>query len=331
MPKAIEVIDIVIDITAGLMQANIQTESSQTESSQTSGEIWLWQGQSVYYVHRANSGSAYPPLVLIHGFGASTDHWRKNVADLKHDFDVWAIDLLGFGRSAKPNREYSGDVWRQQLHDFIEQVIGRPVILAGNSLGGYAALCVAAAHSQWVAGVVLLNSAGSFSETQDTAQSTSSGSLKTLWSNLVRSLLLQPLPSSLLFQYVRRRSMIRKTLNQVYLDKTAVTDQLVEDIYRPSCDDGAAQVFASVFKSPRGESVDQLLQQMTCPLLLLWGEGDPWMKTRDRGALFRKHYDNLTEHYLQAGHCPHDEVPEQVDSLIRAWTKQIGPVNDVRS
>lgn len=295
----------------------------QTVVKTEPGATWQWQGQSIYYVHTANERSVHPPLVLIHGFGASTDHWRKNIADLKHDFDVWAIDLLGFGRSAKPAREYSGDLWRQQLHDFIETVIGRPVILVGNSLGGYASLCVAAAHSPLVAGVVLLNSAGPFSESQDTAKSTSSNSLKTLWSNLVRSLLLQPLPSLLLFQYARRRSMIRKTLNQVYLDKTAVTDQLVEDIYRPSCDEGAAQVFASVFKSPRGETVDQLLQQMECPLLLLWGEGDPWMKTRDRGALFRKHYDNLTEHYLQAGHCPHDEVPHQVDSLIRAWVKQM--------
>lgn len=303
------------------MQAAVKTEP---------GATWQWQGQSIYYVHTANEGSVHPPLVLIHGFGASTDHWRKNIADLKHDFDVWAIDLLGFGRSAKPDREYSGELWREQLHDFIENVIGRPVIVAGNSLGGYASLSVAAAYPQWVEGVVLLNSAGSFSETQDPAQSASSGSLKTLWSTLVRSLLLQPFPSLVLFQYVRRRSMIRKTLNQVYLDKTAVTEQLVEDIYRPSCDSGAAQVFASVFKSPRGETVDQLLQQITCPLLLLWGEGDPWMKTRDRGALFRKHYSNLTEHYLQAGHCPHDEVPDQVDSLIRAWATQISSAAEVQ-
>jgi len=46
----------------------------------------------------------------VHGFGASTDHWRKNIAELRNDFEVWAIDLLGFGRSAKPNWQYSGDL-----------------------------------------------------------------------------------------------------------------------------------------------------------------------------------------------------------------------------
>jgi pimeloyl-ACP methyl ester carboxylesterase len=53
--------------------------------------------------------------------------------------------------------------------------------------------------------------------------------------------------------------------------------------------------------------------------LTIWGEGDPWIKARERGAKFRQYYANLKEYYLQAGHCPHDEVPEQVNALIRAW------------
>jgi pimeloyl-ACP methyl ester carboxylesterase len=135
----------------------------------------------------------------------------------------------------------------------------------------------------------------------------------------VRSIVLQPLPSFLLFQYVRQKSVIRKTLQSIYLDKTAVTDQLIEDIYRPSCDAGAAKVFAAVFKTTQGEKNDILLGQMDCPLLMIWGEGDPWMQARQRGAQFRQFYPHLTEYYLQAGHCPHDEVPEQVNRLIRDW------------
>lgn len=279
---------------------------------------WLWRDQPIHYVHAGPSETQYPPLLLVHGFGASTDHWRKNIDTLKQDFEVWAIDLLGFGRSAKPDWTYSGEVWREQLHDFIREMIQRPVVLAGNSLGGYASLCVAAEYPESAAGVVLLNSAGPFSE----AEAVTPSPLKQMWGQLMRSMLLQPLPSYLLFQYVRRRSIIRKTLEKVYLDPSAITDQLVEEIYRPSCDPGAAQVFASIFKSPRGETVDALLNRMDCHLLMLWGDGDPWINARDRGALFRRHYPSLTEHYLQAGHCPHDEVPDQVNSLIQAWMRQ---------
>ncbi|MGK7932508.1 MAG: alpha/beta fold hydrolase [Microcystaceae cyanobacterium] len=288
----------------------MQTLSS-SDMAARSGQYWQWQGHNIYYVHAGEIHQNRPPLLLVHGFGASTDHWRKNIAELKENYSVYAIDLLGFGRSAKPNLEYSGALWRDQLNDFIQEIIGQPAILAGNSLGGYASLCVAAQCPESVLGLTLINSAGPFSDTPSRKPN--------LLQRLTRLLLLQPLPSYLLFQYVRRPANIRKTLKKVYLDSNAVTEQLVQDIYRPSCDQGAVQVFASVFRSPQGEKVDVLLEQLTCPLLMLWGEGDPWMKTRERGAKFRQYYPNLTEHYLQAGHCPHDEVPQQVDDLIDQW------------
>ena len=283
------------------------------------GTYWQWRGNSIYYV-RAGEPSSNPPLLLVHGFGASTDHWRKNIAQLQEQFQVWAIDLLGFGRSAKPKQEYSGNVWREQLHDFITEVIGQPTVLAGNSLGGYASLCVAAEYPQSTAGLILLNSAGPFSSTEDSPEESNLNGVR----KLLRSIMLQPWASFILFQYVRRRSIIRKTLNNVYFDRNAVTDQLVEDIYRPSCDRGAADVFNAVFKTPQGEKVDVLLGKLQCPLLLLWGEKDPWINAREKGVQFRRYYPQVVEHYLEAGHCPHDEVPEQVNSLIADWILSLG-------
>lgn len=293
----------------------------QTSVASSAGAYWQWRDQPIHYVKAGERRSDRPPLLLIHGFGASTDHWRKNIAGLQHEFEVWAVDLLGFGRSAKPDWQYSGDLWRDQLHEFIQTVIQRPVVLAGNSLGGYASLCVAAQRPESAKGLVLLNSAGPFTDAQTGSASEQSSFQKAI-AEVARTVLLQPLPSWLLFQYVRRPATIRRTLEQVYLDRSAITDQLVEDIRRPSGDPGAAQVFASVFKSPRGETIDTLLEQLKHPLLLLWGEGDPWMNARDRGAKFRQHYPDLTEHYLQAGHCPHDEVPDQVNHLMREWVLQ---------
>lgn len=283
------------------------------------GTYWQWRGNSIYYV-RAGESNSNPPLLLVHGFGASTDHWRKNIAQLQEQFQVWAIDLLGFGRSAKPKQEYNGNVWQEQLHDFITEVIRQPTVLAGNSLGGYASLCVAAQYPQSTAGLILLNSAGPFSSTEDSPEQSNRNGIR----KLLSSIMLQPWASFLLFQYVRRRSIIRKTLNNVYFDPSAVTEQLVEDIYRPSCDRGAADVFNAVFKTPQGEKVDVLLGKLQCPLLLLWGEKDPWINAREKGVQFRQYYPQVVEHYLEAGHCPHDEVPEQVNTLIAEWILALG-------
>jgi hypothetical protein len=46
------------------------------------------------------------------------------------------------------------------------------------------------------------------------------------------------------------------------------------------------------------------------------------MNSQERSARFRHHYPDLTDHYLQAGHCPHDEVPAQVNALIATWIKE---------
>jgi pimeloyl-ACP methyl ester carboxylesterase len=295
--------------------------STPTVTTSILGQYWQWRDRQIYYVRAGESHVQRPPLLLVHGFGASTDHWRKNIEGLSQTFQVYAIDLLGFGRSEKPALQYSGDLWRDQLHDFIAEVIGRPAVLAGNSLGGYASLCVAAQHPESAAGVILLNSAGPFSDSQPQVEPSRGKQLK---SKLVRSLLSQKWLMFLVFQNTRRKSVIRKTLEKVYVDRSAVTDRLVDDIFRPSCDRGAFQVFASIFSTPQGEKVDRLLEQLQRPLLMIWGEGDPWMNVRDRGAKFRQYYPQLTEQYLNAGHCPHDEVPDEVNARIESWVLNLG-------
>jgi pimeloyl-ACP methyl ester carboxylesterase len=282
------------------------------------GQYWEWRGEQIYYVQAGAVKADRPALLLIHGFGASTDHWRKNISELSQEFQVWAIDLLGFGRAAKPAWTYSAQLWREQLHDFITEVIDRPVVLAGNSLGGYAALCVAAAYPESTAGLILINSAGPFT---DSTHPKEPNLIQKVLSKGITSFLQNPIGNSLLYKFVQRKTFIRNTLKKVYVDQSAVTNQLVDEIYRPSCDPGAPQVFASVFSNQQGEKVDVMLGEMQCPLLMIWGEGDPWIDARKRGEKFRACYPQLDDHYLAAGHCPHDEVPGQVNAIVHNWIK----------
>ena len=129
---------------------------------------WNYAGHPVHVVTAAPAGPevpAGPAVLLVHGFGASTDHWRHNIPVLSQRHEVHAIDLLGFGRSSKPAElAYGGALWRDQLAAYVAERIGRPTVLVGNSLGGFSALAAGAALGSQAAGVVLLNAAGPFSD-----------------------------------------------------------------------------------------------------------------------------------------------------------------------
>ena len=72
------------------------------------------------------------------------------------------------------------------------------------------------------------------------------------------------------------------------------------------------------------ESKDKLLSKLKSPLLLLWGNRDPWMNAPGKRETYRLHTPAETkEVILDAGHCPHDEVPDQVNSALLEWIDQL--------
>jgi len=292
-------------------------------ASVSATEPWSYAGHSVHAIAAAPAEPEGPALLLVHGFGASTDHWRHNIPALAQRHEVHAIDLLGFGRSAKPAElAYGGALWRDQLAAYVSERIGRPTVLVGNSLGGFSALAAGVALGEQAAGVVLLNAAGPFSDEQAPPKGWGAITRQTVGGALLKSPVLQ----RLLFENLRRPATIRRTLNQVYVDKTNVDEALVEAIRRPSLDPGAFGVFRTVFDIPRGQPLDELFAQLACPLLLLWGIRDPWINAVGRRAAFQRHAPaGTTEVVLEAGHCPHDEVPDQVNAALLDWIARLSP------
>ena len=93
---------------------------------------------------------------------------------------------------------------------------------------------------------------------------------------LIDFLLNQPAIARSLFDNFRTKENIRNVLLSVYGNAEAVDDELVELIYRPSCDEGALAAFVSIITGPPGPNPSSLVPRLTQPLLVLWGDADPF-------------------------------------------------------
>jgi pimeloyl-ACP methyl ester carboxylesterase len=274
---------------------------------------WNWQGHQITYTVVGEG----IPLLLVHGFGASIGHWRKNIpAWAEGGYRVFTIDLLGFGGSDKPAIAYSLELWQELLKDFWSSHIQTPTVFIGNSIGALLSLMMAANYPEMVKGAVLLNVAGGLNHRPNELNPVL-GLIMAGFTKLVGS----PITGKFIFNQVRQKQRIRNTLTQVYCDQTAITDELVDLLYLPSCDAGAQEVFASILTAPAGEKPEDLLPKVTCPILVLWGESDPW--TPIKGAKVFREMANQKDIQVipipNTGHCPHDENPRVLNPLVLEW------------
>lgn len=282
---------------------------------------WTWEGHSIEYTVQGTG----QPLLLIHGFGASIGHWRKNIPMLAaQGYRVFALDLLGFGGSDKPPLDYTVELWQEQIKDFWNTHIAQPTVFVGNSIGGLLSLMTMTTYPEIAAGGVLINCAGGLNHRPEELMFP----LRLVMGAFTK-MVSSPLTGPFVFNRIRQKSRLRNTLRQVYCDRNAITEELVEMLYRPSCDSGAQKVFASVVTAPPGPTPSELLPKRTKPLLILWGENDPW--TPIKGAkLYQELSDNHEDvefHSIpNAGHCPHDEKPDQVNELILNWLAKLNNV-----
>jgi pimeloyl-ACP methyl ester carboxylesterase len=278
---------------------------------------WQWQGHTIRY---QSAGSTGPVLVLIHGFGASSDHWRKNLPELGVNHRVYAIDLLGFGLSAKPTPTpelaYSFETWAQLVLDFSQQVIGEPVFLVGNPIGCIVALQETATEPHNALGVVMLNC--SLRMLHERKRQALPWPQRTFSPWFQKILAVRPI-GHFFFGRLARPAVVRSILQKAYARTEAVTDELIELLMRPAQDPGAADVFLAFIQYSHGPLAEDLLPQLSCPVLCIWGAQDPWEPIH-LGKAYEK-FPAVTEFVALegVGHCPQDEAPEQVNPLIKNW------------
>jgi pimeloyl-ACP methyl ester carboxylesterase len=301
---------------------------------------WSWRGQTISTV-------CLPPqdgspdrgaVLLLHGFGASWRHWRHTIPALSvAGFQVHALDLLGFGGSAKPPSQLSGDpplagsvrygfdLWAEQVIDYCQARIAEsPIQLVGNSIGGVVALNAARLLQEQgrpPEQVVLIDCAQRALDGKRLAQ------LPPLqrWSRpLLMATVRQRWLIQALFQLLARPAVVRQVLAQAYPSGAHVDQELVDLLLEPSRDPGAPESFRGFVNLFDDRLAPDLLAVLDLPVRMLWGEADPWEPVAE-ASRWAATYPCVQELRVLPGlgHCPHDEAPEQVNPILVEWLQRV--------
>jgi pimeloyl-ACP methyl ester carboxylesterase len=285
---------------------------------------WQWEGHRIRY-HRtaaadASAAATLPNVLCIHGFGGNADHWRKNLPELASTSNAYAIDLLGYGFSDKPdprefpiNTIYNFENWGRQIRDFIKEKIGKPTILTCNSVGGLAGLQAAIDEPELIPAVQIINI--SLRMLHESKQAPLAKPLITALQNTLRTTSL----GKLFFSQVATANGVKSVLKQCYCNPDAVTDELVDCILKPGLEPGAVDVFLDFISYSGGPLAETLIRECPVPVSVVWGQEDPWEKL-EWGRAFAT-YPSVEE-FIElpgVGHCPQDEAPHLVNPLIKEW------------
>ena len=111
--------------TAAINKFIKMTAISRNLLAEPQSLCYKWRLGNIHYT-KAGSGK---PLLLIHDLNAVSSgyEWKQLISLLQEDYTVYTIDLLGFGRSEKPNMTYTNYLYVQLISDFIKSEIGHRV------------------------------------------------------------------------------------------------------------------------------------------------------------------------------------------------------------
>jgi pimeloyl-ACP methyl ester carboxylesterase len=112
----------------------------------------------VHYVDHGGPQDG-PILLCVHGLGGSLLNWAALAPLLTETCRVVALDLAGFGHTRSGGRAVTVQANQRLLQRFITEVVGAPVVLVGNSMGGLISILQASSHPETAAGLVLIDPA----------------------------------------------------------------------------------------------------------------------------------------------------------------------------
>jgi len=269
----------------------------------------------------ADGPAERPTLVLVHGLGGSHLNWDLLAPHLTPHARVVALDLPGFGRSEPGDRRATVPANVDVLDRFLTDVVGGPVVLVGNSMGGMISVLAAARAGDRVRGLVLL----------DPAVPGPRGRIDPLVAGVFAAYAVPGVGERFMWLRRNRQTPLARALGLLRLCgidpdtlPSEVIDRSVEMIEQREDVDGMDRAFLSAARSVLVLLADprryrRAMVDVRRPVLLLHGDRDrlvPVVAARD---VARRHPTWRYVELAGIGHVPQLQVPERVADEILRW------------
>jgi len=299
-------------------------------------KIWIYKDLNVHF--RVTGKESNPPIVLIHGFGASCDHWRNNAEIIASEgYRVYGIDLMGFGKSAQNLQGkinyLDNQIWANQLASFLDEIVNikksGKAILIGNSLGALTAITTLSQRAELIKTViaaplpepVVINPIRFFFPSW----------LLKIKSFLIK-LIFHLLPLEILVNLISRTKLITFALQSAYFRSISNDNKLKRIVTVPARRVDASKALRSMCigmsnrpNSAKGPSIIEKIKNSPNrpPILLIWGKQDKLIPIFLAKKLIKLHPWLKLAVINEAGHCLHDELPKHFNQIVLKWLKNL--------
>jgi pimeloyl-ACP methyl ester carboxylesterase len=246
------------------------------------------------------------PVVYVHGLLASSATWQEVLAPASAGRPAVAVDLPGYGFSERPwPFDYSVGGESRALESFLdERGIGRAV-LVGNSLGGSAAMLLAAERPDRVEALVLV------------APATPEGRIP--WTIAV---LRTPLAGELVMALAARPFIAWGLRHRLYARASRVTARAIDDAWLPLTVPGTRRAALAAMRSdPR--PYRGIEARVRVPTLVVWGERDRLLPAAESERIASRISGARLALIPDAGHLPQRERPEAFAAAVSAFLERL--------
>ncbi|WP_071460530.1 alpha/beta fold hydrolase [Bacillus massilinigeriensis] len=259
-------------------------------------------GIDVYFEHFPHEEQR-ETVVLVHGFLSSTFSFRRIIPLMRKEYSVVSVDLPPFGKSGKIlGFTYSYRNMAYTVSKLLELLQIKTYTLVGHSMGGQIALNAMYYFPKAAQKAVLLCSSG--------------------YSKRARIPLIASSYLPFFHHYVKyhfAKTGVRKNLEQVVYDSSLITEEMENGYLSPFLEENIFKALTSMIRHREGDLSPDILQKITDPCLLIWGEHDRVVPLHV-GKRLKEDLPNSSLIVLKdTGHLVPEEQPEAVFENIRQF------------